>query len=199
MNVIIDYKVGNIRSVERGLKRAGIDAIVTNDSNRIKEADLIVLPGVGAFKDAILDLKDKRLFSLIEAHVKKNKVLLGVCLGMQLLYQSSDEFGYHEGFGFLEGNVKHMAPGKKIPHMGWNDLFVEKADPLIQGIEEGDQVYFVHSYVAPMTDDVIAYTVYGEKIPAIVRKNRVIGMQFHPEKSGSVGLELLKAIKEGYL
>lgn len=131
--------------------------------------------------------------------MKKNKTLLGVCLGMQLLYRSSEEFGDHEGFGFLEGNVRHLKPGKKIPHMGWNDLHVRKDDPLTRSLEEEDQVYFVHSYAAPMTDDVIAYTVYGEKIPAIVGKNHVIGMQFHPEKSGNVGLKLLQAIKEVYL
>lgn len=199
MNVIIDYEVGNIRSVERGFRRAGIDTVVTGDPDLIERADLLILPGVGAFGDAIKDLYDKDLVSLIRAHVEKNKVLLGVCLGMQLLYQGSDEFGYHEGFGFLEGKVRHMAPGKKIPHMGWNDLFVDQDDPLVREIEKDDQVYFVHSYVAPMTDDVIAHTVYGEEIPAIVGKNRVIGMQFHPEKSGTVGLRLLKAIKEAYL
>lgn len=199
MNVIIDYRLGNIRSVERGFRRAGIDTIVTSDPDLIERADLLILPGVGAFGDAIRDLREKNLISPIEAHVKKNKTLLGVCLGMQLLYQGSDEFGDHEGFGFLEGNVRHLKPGKKIPHMGWNDLHIRKDDPLIRSLEDEDQVYFVHSYAAPMTDDVIAYTVYGENIPAIVGRNQIIGMQFHPEKSGNVGLKLLQAIKEVYL
>ncbi|MFP4177856.1 MAG: imidazole glycerol phosphate synthase subunit HisH [Acholeplasmataceae bacterium] len=199
MNAIIDYRVGNIRSVERGFKRAGIETVVTNDAALIEQADLLILPGVGAFGDAMQDLRDRNLIPLIEKHVKSNKLLLGICLGMQLLYEESDEFGYHEGLRLLTGKVGRLAPGKKIPHMGWNDLIPAKDDPIMQGTVAGDQVYFVHSYAAPMTDDVIAYTVYGERIPAIVRKNRVIGMQFHPEKSGNVGLELLKAIKEVYL
>ena len=196
MNVIIDYKVGNLASVQRGFERAGINAIISDDKQVIENADVLILPGVGAFKDAIMDLRRLGLDELILKHVKKNKLLIGICLGMQLLYESSTEFGFTTGLGLLRGEVTKIKTNKVLPHMGWNNLSFQSNDPFLKNINEGDYVYFIHTFKAPMTKDVIAYTTYDEDIPAIVKNGNVIGMQFHPEKSGEVGLNLLKTIKE---
>ncbi|MCF7924927.1 MAG: imidazole glycerol phosphate synthase subunit HisH [Candidatus Izimaplasma sp.] len=197
MNVIIDYKVGNIGSIKRGLNRAGIDAMISNDPDDIINANVLFLPGVGAFGDAMKDLKDTGLIPLIRQHVKNNKLLIGICLGMQILFESSSEFGYTKGLGFLKGEVVYLDITKKVPHMGWNKLFFAKEDTLLKYIQEEDYVYFVHSYyVDHPQDTLVAYTNYGVEIPAIVRQENIIGMQFHPEKSGQVGLKLLQAVKE---
>jgi glutamine amidotransferase len=197
MNVILDYKVGNLDSIQRGLARASIEAEITSDPATIEAADLLILPGVGAFGDAINDLRNTGLVPLIERHVQQGKPLVGVCLGMQLLFEASSEFGWHKGLGFLPGTVEKLEVERKIPHMGWNALTIQKDDPIVSRIQDGDYVYFVHSYYAKTTQDVIiASTDYDVTIPAIVRKDNVIGMQFHPEKSGEVGLRLLQTLQE---
>lgn len=197
MNVILDYKVGNLDSIRRGLARAGIEAVITSDPATIAQAALLILPGVGAFGDAIADLRETGLVPLIEQHVTQGKPLIGVCLGMQLLFEASTEFGHHEGLGFLPGTVEKLEVDRKIPHMGWNALSIVQDDPVVANIKTGDYVYFVHSYYAKTTPEVvIATTDYDVTIPAIVRKDNVIGMQFHPEKSGEVGLRLLKTLQE---
>jgi glutamine amidotransferase len=197
MNVILDYKVGNLDSIQRGLARASIETEITSDPATIEEADLLILPGVGAFGDAIADLRDTGLVPLIERHVQQGKPLIGVCLGMQLLFEESTEFGRHKGLGFLPGTVELLEVDRKIPHMGWNALRIRQNDPVVSRIQNGDYVYFVHSYYAKTTPDVIvATTDYDVEIPAIVRKDNVIGMQFHPEKSGEVGLRLLETLQE---
>lgn len=195
MNVIIDYNVGNLDSIWRGLNRAGIESIITNDTNLIKQASLLILPGVGAFKDAMDDLKATGLIPYIKDHVKQGKPLIGVCLGMQLLFDSSTEFGFTEGLSFIPGTVEELQIPYKVPHMGWNDLTITQDQPVVANINNGDYVYFVHSFYAKTSEQyIVATTDYGVTIPAIVQNNNVIGMQFHPEKSGDVGLQLLQAI-----
>lgn len=195
MNVIIDYNVGNLDSIWRGLNRAGIESIITNDTNLIKQANLLILPGVGAFKDAMEDLIKTGLIPYIKRHVEQGKPLIGVCLGMQLLFDSSTEFGFTKGLSFIPGTVEELKIQYKVPHMGWNDLTIKQDQPVISNINNGDYVYFVHSYYANTSDEyIVATTDYGVTIPAIVQRNNVIGMQFHPEKSGEVGLKLLQAI-----
>ena len=197
MNVIIDYKVGNLDSIQRGFQRANIKTIITNDVEIIKRADMIILPGVGAFKDAMNDLKEKGLVEVIKAHVNSGKILVGVCLGMQLLFESSEEFGLTEGFGFIPGKVVGMDISLKVPHMGWNELQIKKNNFLTKNINEGSYVYFIHSYYAVTEEEyLVATTDYQVTVPAIVQNKNVIGMQFHPEKSGNVGLLLLESLKE---
>jgi glutamine amidotransferase len=195
MNVIIDYNVGNLDSIWRGLNRAGIDSIITNDINLIQQANLLILPGVGAFKDAMDDLLATGLVPYIKNHVKQGKPLIGVCLGMQLLFDSSTEFGFTKGLSLIPGTVEELKIPYKVPHMGWNDLTITQDNPVVSNINHGDYVYFVHSFYAKTSEQyIVASTDYGVTIPAIVQKNNVIGMQFHPEKSGEVGLKLLQAI-----
>lgn len=197
MNVIIDYKVGNLDSIQRGLERAGIPSIISNDPDLIQQATLLFLPGVGAFKDAMNDLLETGLVPLIRNHVSSNKPLVGICLGMQLLFDSSTEFGDTDGLGLIPGTIEELDIDLKVPHMGWNDLTIQQDDLVVQTIGNGDYVYFVHSFYAKTNPQyIVATTEYGVTIPAIVRNNNVIGMQFHPEKSGDVGLRLLQALKE---
>ncbi len=197
MNVIIDYDVGNLASVKKGFERAGIKTVISSDKATIQQAKALILPGVGAFKEAMKALKNTGLIPDIMAHIKAKKPLLGICLGMQLLYQGSEENGYTDGLGILDGIIKPLKGPLKVPHMGWNQLtFMDKTSLWLSHVKEGDYVYFVHSYYAEQLNDVIAYVDYGVKIPAIVAKDNVYGMQFHPEKSALVGLNLLKAFKE---
>ena len=197
-HVIIDYGAGNIASIMKACEDIGFDVVLSKDKELIKRADSLILPGVGAFKEAMDQLVKTGLVPLINEHVDANKPFLGICLGMQLLYQKSYEMGVHEGLGFLEGDVIPLDSSKKVPHMGWNQLvFKQKNDPLLAQVKEGDYVYFVHSYYVKSNEDyLVAYANYSDLIPAIVKKERVVGMQFHPEKSGAVGKALLKAYKE---
>ena len=195
MNVIIDYDVGNLDSIWRGLNRAGIESIITNDTDLIEQANLLILPGVGAFKDAMDDLIATGLIPYIKRHVEQGKPLIGVCLGMQLLFDSSTEFGFTKGLSFIPGTVEELQIPYKVPHMGWNDLTIKQDKPVTKNIQNGDYVYFVHSFYAKTSEEyIVATTEYGVTIPAIVQNGNVIGMQFHPEKSGEVGLKLLQAI-----
>ena len=205
MTVILDYGVGNLFSLRSSFAVIGEESVITSDSAVIERADRIILPGVGAFKDAMEKLKASGLVSSLKKAAEKGTPILGICLGMQLLFEKSYEYGEHEGLGFLKGVVKPIpAKGLKIPHMGWNALtFVGGKHPLFKYLSEGDHVYFVHSYAAvDCEDSVIAQAEYGAPVTAAVAKGNVMGCQFHPEKSGDVGLKILKAfceMKEGTL
>ncbi len=198
MNVILDYDVGNLDSVQNGFKRAGIETIISKDPMVIQKATSLILPGVGAFKDAMDALKNSGLIPLIREHVKSNKYLFGICLGMQLLYEMGYEHGAHQGLGLLKGSVVFLNTDLKVPHMGWNSLSFERPEnPILKYIKPNDFVYFVHSYyVLSDNSELVSYTTYGEKIPAIVMKDNIVATQFHPEKSGNVGLAILKAYGE---
>lgn len=201
MIAIIDYGVGNLFSVCASLKKIGAEAIVTSDRREIEAADKIILPGVGAFSDAIQKLKQTGLDEVIQEQAKKGKYIMGICLGMQMLFEKSFEYGEHQGLGLLKGNVVPMKgvidESLKIPHIGWNALRFEKSHPLFRYIQEGDCVYFVHSYYATdCNDSVIATAEYDKFLTAAVAKDNVWGCQFHPEKSGEVGLNMLKAFCE---
>ena len=201
MIAIVDYGVGNLFSLCSSFKAIGADVTVTSDPDVIRNADKIILPGVGAFGDAIKKLKDTGLDKIITEETKKGKKLMGICLGMQLLFEKSYEYGEHKGLGLLKGSVVPMEnriPKElKIPHIGWNGLQFCKNHPLFKYIKEEDHVYFVHSYYAEDCEDsLLATAEYGRELTAAVVKDNVAGMQFHPEKSGNVGLNILRAFCE---
>lgn len=201
MIAIVDYGVGNLFSLKESLAAIGADAEVTADPLTLCAADKIILPGVGAFEDAARKLRDSGLAELIKDLAHAGKPLMGICLGMQMLFEKSYEYGEHEGLGLIPGSVKpirDVIPADyKIPHIGWNGLKFRGTHPLFAGLKEGDCVYFVHSFYAADCDDaVIATAEYGAELTAAVSKGNVMGCQFHPEKSGSVGLAILKAFAE---
>ncbi|MFL8709990.1 imidazole glycerol phosphate synthase subunit HisH [Clostridioides sp. GD02377] len=197
MNIIVDYGLGNIDSVSRGFKKAGIETKISSDINEIKKANSLILPGVGAFRDSINALDELGLIPILREHASKGKFLIGICLGMQLLYEKSYEYGEYEGLGLIKGSIDKLDISLKVPHMGWNNLKFNKEDDILKYIKEDDYVYFVHSYYANSSnEELIAFSEYEKKIPAIVRKDNVYGIQFHPEKSGEVGLNILKAYGE---
>lgn len=199
MVAIIDYGVGNLFSLRCSLEKIGADVCVTSDPDCIRRSDKLLLPGVGAFEDAANKLRSGRLDQLVCEEAEKGKPLLGICLGMQMLFEKSFEYGEHPGLGMLKGQVIPMA-GKipdnlPVPHIGWNSLHLLRPDcPLFRHIQENDFVYFVHSYFAAGCEDSLAATTqYGAELTAVVAKDNVFGCQFHPEKSGAVGLSILKA------
>lgn len=202
MLAIVDYGVGNLFSLKSSLASLGTEVVVTSDAEVLKSADRIILPGVGAFEDAAKKLRATGLDKVIKDLAEKGKPLLGICLGMQMLFEKSFEYGEHEGLGLIKGSVKpieDVIPKEyKIPHIGWNVLsFKGDTSPLWKYISDGDYVYFVHSYYAADCDEsVIAVSEYGADLTAAVAKNNVFGCQFHPEKSGTVGLNILKAFTE---
>ena len=197
MNIIVDYGLGNLGSVSRGFARAGIDTKISRDLDEIKNADSLILPGVGAFRDAINALNNLELVDPIKDFVKSGKYMVGICLGMQLLYEKSFEYGEYDGLGLIEGNVQFLDIDLKVPHMGWNNLKFEKYDEILKYIKEDSYVYFVHSYYANSSNkELVAYSEYGKKIPGLVRKHNVYGLQFHPEKSSEIGLKILKNFVE---
>lgn len=201
MIAIIDYGIGNLFSVVSSFKYIGKDAVVTSDPEVIKSCDRILLPGVGAFEDASKKLRETGLDKVIIEEAKSGKPIMGICLGMQLLFEKSYEYGEHKGLSLLNGNVVPMQgvidPSLKIPHIGYNALTFKKNHPLLKYIKEGDFVYFVHSYYAvDCEDSLIAYSEYDKDITAIVAKDNIMGCQFHPEKSGEVGLNILRAFSE---
>jgi len=192
MIAIIDYGMGNLHSVSKAVERLGHTAEVTGDPERILAADGAILPGVGAFGDAMAHLRESGLRDVVGQFAESGKPLLGICLGMQLLFSGSEEHGQHEGLGLLPGQVVRFQGSYKVPHMGWNKLVYTQASPLLAGIEEG-HVYFVHSYHAQPENpgDLLAVTDYYQPVTAIVGRGNVYGMQFHPEKSGPIGMRLL--------
>lgn len=201
MLAIVDYGVGNLFSLSSSLKYIGIDAIITGDAEIIRKAESIILPGVGAFGDAALKLRDSGLDKVVKEEAKKGKPLMGICLGMQLLFEKSYEYGEHEGLGLIEGEVIPMQgniPEKlMIPHIGWNSLRIKKDCPILKYINDGDHVYYVHSfYVKGENPAAAAVSEYGVSITGTVQKDNVFGCQFHPEKSGERGLSILKAFCE---
>lgn len=199
MIAIIDYGVGNLFSLISSFKAIGQDAIVTSDPDVIRSADKLILPGVGAFGDASKKLMDSGLDKIVKEQVALGKPLLGVCLGMQMLFEKSFEYGEHQGLGLLKGKVVAFELPKeyKIPHIGWNALHFVKQSPLLKYINEQDCVYFVHSFHAvDCEDSLIATTEYGMEVTALVGCGNVYGAQFHPEKSGDVGLKILKGFCE---
>lgn len=203
MIVIIDYGMGNLKSVKNALDFLGLESKISSHFDDIKNSDALILPGVGAFPDAMETIEKLSLDKLIKEEVNRNKPLLGICLGMQLLFENSFEGFERKGLGLLRGSIVRMKNDKenniKIPHIGWNSLKYNIKDNLFNSIEEGEFVYYVHSYFAQNynEDDLVAYSEYGEnKIPGVVRHNNVMGAQFHPEKSGTVGLTILKNFGE---
>ncbi|MBE7101278.1 MAG: imidazole glycerol phosphate synthase subunit HisH [Clostridiales bacterium] len=201
MIAIIDYGVGNLFSIKSSFEAVGADTVVTSDPKTIQNADKIMLPGVGAFEDAARKLKESGLGEIVKQEAAKGKPLLGVCLGMQLLFERSHEYGVHEGLGVLKGDVVPMKgyidEKLKVPQIGWNALKFTKESPLFKYIKDGDFVYFVHSYFASGCEDsVAAVTEYDKDLTAAVSKGNVYGCQFHPEKSGDVGLNILRAFSE---
>ena len=202
MIAVIDYGVGNLFSLLSSLNYVGLHTKLTNDIEEIKNANGIILPGVGAFRDAIGNLEKYGLKETLISEAKKGKPFLGICLGMQMLFEKSYEYGEYEGLGLINGTVEEIKKyipensDLKIPHMGWNSLMINnrfKNDKILKDVNNNEYVYYVHSYFAK-TDmkNIVTYSEYGTKIPGIVKNENVYGMQFHPEKSGDAGLKLLK-------
>ena len=201
MVAIVDYGVGNLFSLQSSFAAIGAEALVTADEAVLEQADCVILPGVGAFADAAAKLRSTGLDKVVCRLAEQGKPLMGICLGMQMLFEESFEYGCHKGLGLLKGAVRpirDVIPADlKIPHIGWNGLIFKGESPLFRYINPGDHVYFVHSYyAADCEDSVIATAEYGAELTAAVAKGNVMGCQFHPEKSGNVGLAILKAFVE---
>ena len=201
MVAIVDYGVGNLFSLECSLNAIGAQVVITADPEVLKKADQVLLPGVGAFEDAAKKLRATGLDQVIKELAAAGKPLLGICLGMQMLFEESHEYGIHQGLGLIPGKVVSMEgvvpPDYKIPHIGWNALLFKKECPIFKYIKDGDCVYFVHSYYAANCDDYLTATAeYGPELTAAEANKNVFGCQFHPEKSGSVGLAILRAFTE---
>ena len=202
MIAVIDYGVGNLFSLLSSLNYVGLDTKLTNNIEEIKNSKGIILPGVGAFRDAIGNLEKYGLKEILINEAKNGKPFLGICLGMQMLFEKSYEYGEYEGLGLIDGTVEEIKKyipensDLKIPHMGWNSLAINdgfKDDKILKDVDNNEYVYYVHSYFAKTdTKNIVAYSEYGTKIPGIVKNENVYGMQFHPEKSGDTGLKLLK-------
>lgn len=198
MIAIVDYGVGNLFSLKSSLDAIGAEAIVTSDESVLRSADKIILPGVGAFRDAIAKLRATGLDRVVIEEAQKGRELMGICLGMQMLFEKSFEYGEWEGLGLLKGDIVplkgYIPEDLKIPHMGWNKLIFKKDTPIFKYIKDGDAVYFVHSYHAVGCDEsVCAVSEYGSEVTAAVSLDNIHGCQFHPEKSGRVGLDILRA------
>ncbi len=199
MIAVIDYGVGNLHSVQKAVEHVGGNAVVTNDAGVILEAEKVILPGVGAFRNGMKGLEDRGLISVIKEAVRSGKQLLGICLGMQLLFDESEEQGWSRGLGLLPGKViPFRQPGIKIPQIGWNQLTLERPSVLLTGIQTGEYVYFNHSYYCEPQgkDAVIATTHYSVAFASVVGDENVFGVQFHPEKSQLVGQVILKKFVE---
>jgi glutamine amidotransferase len=194
--VIIDYGMGNLRNVQKGFERIGLGAKLTRNKKEIERSSAVVLPGVGAFKDCMENLEKYGLVEPLLNSIEKGKPYLGICLGLQILFSESEEFGSHQGLDLIKGKVVRFRsdPGHKVPHMGWNTVDKEKEVPLLQGIESGDFFYFVHSYyVIPKEIEWIStFTTYGEPFVSSIWKENLFATQFHPEKSQQKGLRILE-------
>ena len=200
MICIIDYGMGNLRSVQKGFEKVGCQAVVSDDPAEVAAAEKLVLPGVGAFEDAMAELRDRRLIEPLLEAIDADKPLLGICLGLQLLFEVSYENGRHQGLGVLPGEVVRfdLPPEYSVPHMGWNQLSIPRRPPILEGIKEGSYFYFVHSYyVVPGNPEVIATeTDYGGPFCSMIWRGHLYATQFHPEKSQSDGLRILKNFAE---
>jgi imidazole glycerol-phosphate synthase subunit HisH len=193
MITVVDYKLNNLRSIENTLRRLGHEVTVTSDPERVRSATKLILPGVGAFRDAMSNLQQLALAEPVIERAREGVPTLGICLGMHLLFSESEEFGLHRGLDLMKGRVKKLPAGLRVPHMGWNQLHPKGVNGLTQGISESSFVYFVHSYyVEPQTPEVVlATTDYGIEFPAIVHVGNMWATQFHPEKSQHVGERIL--------
>jgi imidazole glycerol-phosphate synthase subunit HisH len=191
---IIDYGVGNLRSVEKAFCAVGVDAVVTADKETIREAERLVLPGVGAFSTCISELRRSGFADLVGERVQVGTPLLGVCVGMQMLFEESSEFGQSKGLGFLKGRVRRFGGGLNVPHVGWNQVSPTAINPLFTGIPADSFFYFVHSYYCEPAEEIttVGQTDYGVRFASVVVKQNICGVQFHPEKSQAAGLQLLK-------
>lgn len=201
MITIVDYGMGNLRSVHKAFEHLGFSAEVTDDARKVERAERLVLPGVGAFGDCIENLKQGGFVEAIQTHIQSARPFLGICLGLQVLFERSEEFGTHAGLGVIPGTVEHFpidmqvaGEALKIPHMGWNQIQIERECPLLRGVEDGSYVYFVHSYrvIPTRTEDVLTTTDYGMRFCSAIWRDNVMATQFHPEKSQAVGLKILK-------
>lgn len=194
MITMIDYGIGNLRSVQKALEHVGAGVQLTSDPHKIRRAEKLVLPGVGAFGAGMAALRERELLAPIEDAAAAGTPLLGICLGMQLLFEASEERGRHEGLGLLPGRVLRFGSGLKVPHIGWNQIEHDGTHPLLQGVAPGAHAYFVHSFYCQADDrsTVIAETEYGQRFAAIAGLEHVVGIQFHPEKSQQVGLRILR-------
>lgn len=196
MIAIIDYGMGNLRSVHKAFEAVGHQAVVTCEAKVIGNASHVVLPGVGAFGDCMANLERYGLVESVRGAVQSGKPFLGICLGLQLLFTESEEFGTHKGLGVIPGKVRRFAvdPALKVPHMGWNQVQYQLACPLFEGIADGSHWYFVHSYYVEPDDDAVtaAITTYGDRFVSAIWRDNVVACQFHPEKSQAVGLRLIK-------
>ncbi|MDD3654078.1 MAG: imidazole glycerol phosphate synthase subunit HisH [Desulfotomaculaceae bacterium] len=194
MIAIIDYGMGNLRSVHKGFEKVGVEAIVAQSPGQVAEADGVVLPGVGAFADAMDNLCSLGMDAAVYRVIADRKPFLGICLGQQLLFELSEEWGLHQGLGIFPGRVRRLPDGQKVPHMGWNQVVIKQPDPLLAGIPGDSSFYFVHSYyVEPSQEELtLATTEYGVRFACIVGRGNIYGIQFHPEKSSALGLKILE-------
>jgi glutamine amidotransferase len=202
MIAIVDYGVGNLRSVQRAFEHVGAEVMVTAHRETIESAAAVVLPGVGAFGKAMSNLQRAGLADVIRQVIAQGRPFLGICLGLQLLFEESEEMGEHRGLGVFDGKVELFKVNLKVPQIGWNQIHIQRANPLLEGVADGSYVYFVHSYYVAPTDPeiVLATTDYGIDYVSIIGQGNVFGIQFHPEKSQSVGLRILRnftALVEG--
>jgi len=197
---IVDYGIGNLGSVTKGFRHAGAETVLTDDPTVLRSADALVLPGDGAFGATMDEVRRRGLVPLLREAAERGRPLLGICIGMQLLFEQSEEHGHHEGLGLLPGRVRRLEGELPVPHMGWNELHrpsgsarhPRRDHPLLDGVAEGAHVYFVHSYFCDAAADVVlATTDYGTVFPAVVGRGSVLGVQFHPEKSQAVGLRMI--------
>ena len=194
MIAIVDYGRGNLRSAQKALEKLGFEAVISGEPAVISEAKGVILPGVGAFADAMRQLRELGLAEPVLEAIRSGKPFLGICLGMQVLFEQGEEHGVHQGLGVFPGRVVKFPPGPKVPHMGWNQLNLKQDTPLLTGFPEGGACYFVHSFYASPADRdiVLATSDYGLEFPAVVGRGKVFGVQFHPEKSSSLGMKILE-------
>lgn len=191
MIAVVDYGIGNLGSVTKGFRRAGAEVVLTGDPERLRQADALVLPGDGAFGAAMAEIEARGLLGVLREATRRGTPLVGICIGMQLLFEESEEHGRHRGLAVLPGRVRRFDGALPVPHMGWNTLRARRPHPVLEGVADGAHVYFVHSFYCDAPDDVvIASSDYGREFPAIVGRGHVLGLQFHPEKSQAVGLRL---------
>jgi glutamine amidotransferase len=196
--VIVDYGVGNFRNVQKAFEAVGVAAEITSSVEAVEQAAVVVLPGVGAFGDAMRHLRERGLDQPVLSAARSGKPLLGICVGLQLLFEESEEMGRHQGLGLLPGQVLRFPQGLTVPHMGWNQIEPQRDHPLLRQIEPGDFAYFAHSYVAvpAKAEHLIASTDYGQPFASVVGRDNICAIQFHPEKSQQVGLRILKNFVE---